>query len=146
VGDEPRTLDELFREAAALIERLSPADAFERAQAGAVIVDIRSVSDRERTGVVPGSIHVPRTVLEWRFEPGGRWRNPHLDRLDDGLVLLCDHGYSSVLAAAALVRLGHAGVADVVGGFEAWRRCGLPTIPSRPRSGDGGLPGMTGPD
>lgn len=142
----PRTLEEELRDARALIERLSPAEAFARAASGALIVDIRSELDRERTGVVPGSIHLPRTVLEWRLEPGGAWRNPHVDGVDRKIIVLCDHGFSSVLAAAAVARLGYAEVADVVGGFDAWREAGLPTAPPSGLREDGELAGMRGPD
>jgi rhodanese-related sulfurtransferase len=145
VEEGPRTLAELLREAEALIDRLSPAEAFERARAGALIVDIRSDREREGSGVVPGSIHIPRTVLEWRLEPGGAWRNQHVDGVDRRLIVLCDHGYSSVLAAATLAQLGYTSVADVVGGFEAWRDCGLPTARPRRRD-DGELAGMAGPE
>lgn len=142
----PRTLEEELRLARALIERLSPAEAFERAGSGALIVDIRSELDRERTGVVPGSIHIPRTVLEWRVEPGGAWCNPHVGGVERQIIVLCDHGYSSVLAGAAVARLGYAEVADVVGGFDAWRAAGLPTAPASPRRGGAELAGMRGPD
>jgi rhodanese-related sulfurtransferase len=139
-------LVELLAEARAAIERLTPSEAAAAAAGGALIVDIRSDLDRARTGVVPGSIHIPRTVFEWRLEPGGAWRNPHVGDTDRRIVVLCDHGYSSLLAAAVLVRLGHADVADVVGGFEAWREAGLPVAAAPGPRADGLLAGMNGPD
>ncbi|HZO98398.1 MAG TPA: rhodanese-like domain-containing protein [Gaiellaceae bacterium] len=140
-----RTLDELLAEAGRSVTRLSPAEALEAAEAGGLIVDIRGERSRERDGVVPGSIHVPRTVLEWRLEPGGAWRNPHVGGLGRRIVVLCDHGCSSLLAAATLAELGYEEVADVAGGFEAWRAAGLPVTPA-PRRDGAGLPGMDGPD
>jgi rhodanese-related sulfurtransferase len=145
VDEAPRTLDELLDEAAARIDRLSPAAALDAASAGALIVDIRSEAARARDGVVPGALHVPRTVLEWRLEPGGRWRNPCVGGLECRLIVLCDHGYSSPLAAAMLTRLGYARAGDVIGGFEAWRDAGLPTRPAA-RERPEGLPGMGPPD
>jgi rhodanese-related sulfurtransferase len=145
VDDAPRTLEQLLREAEARIERLSPAAALSAAKTGALIVDIRSEASRARDGIVPGAIHIPRTVLEWRFEPGGRWRNPHLGGVERQMIVLCDHGYSSPLAAAALARLGYAKAGDVIGGFDAWRDAGLPTRPPSPGTPEG-LPGMAGPD
>ena len=142
----PRTLEQELRDARALIDRLSPAEALARAESGALIVDIRSELDRERSGVVPGSIHVPRTVLEWRLEPGGAWCNPHVGGVDRPIIVLCDHGFSSVLAAAAVARLGYAQVADVVGGFDAWHEAGLPTAAPGSRRGAGELAGMRGPE
>ena len=147
MDEAPRTLDELLREAAGRIERLSPVDALEAAQAGALLVDIRSELARERDGVVPGAIHVPRTVLEWRFEPEGSWRNPHVGDLERQMIVVCEHGYSSLLAAAMLARLGYTGACDVVGGFDAWREAGLPTRPAPAANLASDEPaGMSGPD
>jgi rhodanese-related sulfurtransferase len=141
----PRTLADLLDEARARIERLSPGQAFEAAENGALIVDVRSERRRERSGVVPGSIHVPLTVLEWRVAPDSAWRNSHLGPVDRRLVLLCDHGFSSSLAAATLVDLG-LDAADVVGGFEAWREDGLPTVASGQACDESELPGMSRPE
>jgi rhodanese-related sulfurtransferase len=133
-------LDRLFQEASNRIRRYLPAEAFEAARHGALIVDIRSADERRRAGVIPGAVHVPRSVLEWRVA-SVEWNNPLLDGAR--LILVCEHGYSSVLAAATLVELG-CDCGDVVGGFEAWAAAGLPTKPARPH--DGGLPGMGPPD
>jgi rhodanese-related sulfurtransferase len=141
-----RTVHELIEQAAARIERLGPTDAHAAMGKGAVLVDIRSESARERDGIVPGSLHVPRTVLEWRLDPGSDWRSPHAPALDRRIVLLCDHGFSSVLAAATLVDLGFARTADVVGGFAAWRRAGLPVASLQSGRDPAALPGMSPPD
>jgi rhodanese-related sulfurtransferase len=132
------TLDDLLEAARRRIRRYTPDEAHAAAQHDALIVDIRASDARQRDGVIPGARHVPRSVLEWRV--AGEWRNPSLDRAR--LILVCDHGYSSVLAAATLVDLGFV-AGDVVGGFEAWRDAGLPV--SRPRPYDG-VPGMGPPD
>jgi rhodanese-related sulfurtransferase len=140
-----RTLEQLLNEAQRKIARLTPAEALAAAADGALIVDIRSDLDRARTGVVPGSVHIPRTVLEWRVAPDSPWRNPHLGRTGRRLVLVCDHGYSSSLAASTLVELG-LDACDVVGGFDAWLATGLPVAsPSEPR-GEGELAGMRPPE
>lgn len=125
--------------AARRIQRYTPAEAH---ASGAVLVDIRSRDAREHLGVIPGAIHVPRTVLEWRADPASEWRNPRLDGLP--LIVICDHGYSSVLAAANLVSLGRE-AGDVIGGFEAWLAAGLPVVPAVEPSHHG-LPGMGPPD
>jgi rhodanese-related sulfurtransferase len=137
------TLDELVAAASRRIDRLSPHDALAACERGALIVDIRSADSRERHGVVPGSLHVPRTVLEWRVDPDSPWRNPHVGGLGSSIVVICDHGYSSVLAAAALVDLGFEHAADVVGGFDAWRAAGLPV--ASPRTAPDGEPPGLGP-
>ena len=138
------TLDELLGDARARIERLTPFEALAAAANGALIVDIRSDGARE-DGVVPGSIHVPRTVLEWRADPDSPWRNPHLAGLDQRLVVLCDHGYSSSFAAATLVDLGFR-AGEVIGGFEAWREAGLAVATPTDRRKPGELPGMGPPE
>ncbi len=139
-------LAELLAAASARVERLEPAAALAAVHAGALLVDIRSDADRERDGVVPGSLHVPRTVLEWRLAPDSDWRTPFVEGSEQRLVLLCDHGCSSLLAAASVADLGFTRVGDVVGGFEAWRAAGLPTKPARGRKPPGELPGMGPPD
>ena len=106
------------------------------------MVDIRSGDVRARTGVVPGAFHIPRTVLEWRVTPSSEWRNPHVSGLEH-VVLLCDGGYSSSLAAAILLDLG-VDAGDVIGGFEAWAAAGLPV--RRARGAWTGLSGMGSPD
>jgi len=141
------TLDALVAEAVNSIFRMNPGEAAEAASASATLIDIREHDVRCRDGVIPGALHIPRTVLEWRFASAS-WRSPYLQQ--GQFILICDHGYSSILAAATLVSLG-VDAGDVVGGFEAWRAAGLPTRPARsryvgdPQIGDG-VPGMGPPD
>jgi rhodanese-related sulfurtransferase/SAM-dependent methyltransferase len=141
-----RTVDDLVAEARAAIESLAPEQAWEATLAGARVIDIRSDAARARDGIVPGSFHIPRTVLEWRLDVSSPWRNEHFSSLDDALVLICDHGYSSSLAAFALVQLGYRRVADVAGGFEAWRLAGLPVTRAPEEAVTDVLPGTASPD
>jgi rhodanese-related sulfurtransferase len=113
-------------------------------QAGATMIDIRAQIDREQLGAISGSIHIPRTVLEWRLAPDSKWRNPHVDQ-HERLILICDHGYSSSLAAATLVELG-CQAADVIGGFTAWVDANLPIIRITQLPDPPGLPGMGPPE
>ena len=131
-----RSLDELLADAEARIRRYTPAEA---QSADAALVDIRSQDAREHDGAIPGAYHVPRTVLEWRVASDA-WRNHDLD--GRALILVCDHGYSSVLAAATLVALGR-DAGDLAGGVEAWRNAGLPVTTARAWDG---LPGTGPPD
>ena len=144
-----RTVEELLEDARRRIApRLEP-EAARRAMArGAVLVDLRSQDERRRGGVVPGAIHVPRSVLEWRVDPSSGYSNPHLGGLEVKLVLFCADGYSSSLAAAALRQLGCAKATDLVGGFSAWQAAGLPVRPLREDVGSDRdeLPGMGPPD
>ena len=137
-----RTVDDLLAGARARIVRYEPVEALQAQRRGALLVDIRSDGERARDGVIPGSLHVPRTVLEWRLDPASPWRSEHAGGLDTDVILICAHGYSSSLAAATLVELGFARAGDVADGFEAWVVAGLPVTPA-PASPNG-LPG-TGP-
>jgi rhodanese-related sulfurtransferase len=140
-----KTLSELLAEARRRIERHEPQEALAATGEGALLVDIRSELARERDGVISGSLHVPRTVLEWRLDPESPWRNPLACDLERRVILVCDHGYSSSLAAATLADLGFARAGDIVGGFLAWRDAGLPVAGASPRS-ENELPGMGQPD
>jgi len=145
--EKRRTLEQLLEAAQARIERFEPAEAHAASERGALLIDIRADVDRERDGIVPGTLHIPRTVLEWRLDPDSSWRNPHVGGLDQQILLLCDHGCSSVFAAAALVDLGFAHAGDVIGGYAAWREAGLPTAASPPCRREPGEPaGMRPPD
>jgi rhodanese-related sulfurtransferase len=93
---------------------------------GALLVDIRGDAQRERDGVIPGARFVARNVLEWRCDPASPYRDPELARADARVMLICDEGYQSSLAAATLQRLGLRDATDVVGGFQAWRADRLP--------------------
>jgi rhodanese-related sulfurtransferase len=135
-----RGIDELLAEARSRITRRTP----EEARSGDVVfVDLRSHDERARDGIIPGSIHVPRSVLEWRCDPASGWSNPSVADRALPLVLVCAHGYSSSFAAAALVELGFEHAGDLIGGFEAWREAGLPVAAAPPP--DDALPGMGGP-
>jgi rhodanese-related sulfurtransferase len=145
-GIRSRTLDEMLADACAKIIRYTPAGAYDACSAGALLVDIRSDPDRERDGIVPGSLHIPRTVLEWRADPHGSHRNPYLEYPDQQLILLCDHGCSTILAAATLTELGYSRAGDVIGGYAGWQEAGLPTTTAQPNSRPGEPAGMSAPD
>jgi rhodanese-related sulfurtransferase len=91
-----------------------------------VLVDIRSELQRERDGVVPGSVFFPRNVLEWRCDPASPARDERVCDPAQHIILMCDEGYQSSLAATNLKRLGFERATDLVGGFQAWRAAGLP--------------------
>lgn len=80
--------------------------------------------------MIPGSIAVARSVLEWRADPASPWRDERIARKDSRLLLLCEQGYSSSLAAESLRGLGFTDVGDIVGGMERWLDKGLPVEPA----------------
>jgi rhodanese-related sulfurtransferase len=92
---------------------------------GALLIDIRTESQRDHDGEIPGAVVIPRNVLEWRLDPRGQHRDPALARPGRMVILVCAEGYQSSLAAATLLRFGLQAT-DVVGGAQAWRSAGLP--------------------
>jgi len=145
-SNQRTTLAELLARARDRLARLEPREAFEAQAVGALLIDTRSNDERAREGVIPGSLHIPRSVLEWRLDPDTdpAFHNPHIEGLDQRLVLVCAHGESTSLAAATLQDLGFAGATDLVGGFAAWRDAGLPVRPA-PKLDPHALPGMGDP-
>jgi rhodanese-related sulfurtransferase len=129
------TVEDMLAEAQGQIDRLSAAEAHAAAQEGGLLIDIRPLEQRQHDGLVPGATIVERNVLEWRLDPRGAHRNPDLARLDVRVILICDEGYQSSLAAATLLRFG-LDACDVIDGIQGWRAAGLPleppTTPSTP--------------
>jgi rhodanese-related sulfurtransferase len=134
-------IDDMLDEARGHIARYSPAEAL--AATDAVLVDLRGDAERAHTGIIPGSVHVPGSVLQWRCDPDCGWSNPVVADRGRTLILVCAHGFSSSLAAASLAGLGFERVGDLAGGFEGWAAAGMPVVPA-PAPEDG-LPGMGGP-
>lgn len=124
-----RGIDEILADARARLRRLSPERAYAAQRAGAVLVDIRPVAQRAGAGGIPGALHIERNVLEWRFDPRCDARLPFVDSYDLSVVVVCQEGYTSSLAAASLLDLGLHRATDIVGGFAAWRAAGLPADP-----------------
>ena len=78
---------------------------------------------------MPGAVHHPRNVLEWRMDPSSGHNDPAVGGLERRVIVMCDAGYASSLAAATLREIGFARAADLDGGFQAWRGAGLPVEP-----------------
>ena len=116
----PRSIDEVLADARARLDRLTPAEAVAARAAGAVVVDIRPAAQRGAEGGPDDVLVVERNVLEWRFDPQSDAALPIADH-DLQVVVLCQEGYTSSLAAAALQELGIHRATDVVGGWAAWR-------------------------
>lgn len=118
-------VDEVLAEARAQLERVGPAEANVLRTRGALLVDIRPHHNRAAEGEIPDSVPVERIVLEWRLDPHGEWRIPGFTE-DTTVIVFCNEGYSSSLAARDLRALGLRNATDLVGGFRAWRAAGLP--------------------
>ena len=118
-ASRPRTIDQVLESARRRIARLTSLQA-EQAWADAVLVDIRPAAQREAEGLVPGALIIERNVLEWPFDPSSDARLPIAD-YDLQVIVVCQEGYTSSLAAAALQDVGIHRVTDVIGGYVAWR-------------------------
>jgi rhodanese-related sulfurtransferase len=125
-SSETRTVsvEALLVEARARLDRLSPQAALAEARDGARLIDIRSESQLRRDGEIPEAISVPRNVLEWRLDPACPDRDPQLAQRESRVIVICNEGYQSSLAAATLRGLG-LDATDVIGGAQAWREAGL---------------------
>jgi rhodanese-related sulfurtransferase len=130
-GDAPRLerVDDLRNDSRSRLARVSARAAYQEVLFGrAVLVDIRPQRQREQEGEVHpdlGPVVIERNVLQWRLDPR---RPSSLPIADLGLrvILICQDGHSSSLAAEVLLRLGIHRSADIIGGFAAWRSAGLP--------------------
>ena len=128
-------VDAMLADARAGLDRIEPAAAFrELLEGAAVLVDIRPAAQRAFAGQVAPWLNVllvERNVLEWRFDPRCDARLPFAS-YDARVLVLCQEGYTSSLAAHALQQLGVHRATDVVGGFAAWRAAGLPVAGPAP--------------
>jgi rhodanese-related sulfurtransferase len=113
-----RLLDDVRRG----LDRVDPEDLAAEVDAGALVVDIRPSETREPEGELPGALVVDRNVLEWRLDPTSEDRLPEADDPDRRVILVCNDGYASSLAAETLRRIGLGRATDLVGGYRAWRR------------------------
>ncbi|KAJ3531001.1 hypothetical protein NMY22_g8330 [Coprinellus aureogranulatus] len=159
-----KSIDEMLSDARAKLQRLSPTQAYRELQlsslptnpsrsgvstgvtgtsdmnsgggAPVLLVDIRPQAQREKNGVIPGALCIERNVLEWRLDPRSDARLAIADRYDLVVVVFCQEGYTSSLAAYSLQQLGLLNATDIVGGFEAWKLAGLP-VEITPTDADG---------
>ncbi|HEV3356617.1 MAG TPA: rhodanese-like domain-containing protein [Pseudonocardiaceae bacterium] len=129
------TVEELLGQARAELDRVEPERAARLQADGGLVIDIRPVANRSEEGEIPGSVPVERIVLEWRLDPNGTHRLPGFDA-DTPVIVVCNEGYASSLAARDLRRLGLRNATDLVGGFRGWARAGLPVSPGATRAVD----------
>ncbi len=122
-----RTIHDMIAEARDGLRRVDASElARLLADGECVVLDTRTPTDRQRFGVLPNSIHAPRCNLEWMCDPASGYSHELITDFDQMLVVVCNEGYSSSLAAASLQRLGYGNATDLIGGVIAWRAAGLP--------------------
>ena len=125
--DGARSIDEILASARARLDRVTPGQAFAEFCVGATLIDIRPAAQRAEHGEIPGSVVIERNHLEWRLDPASDARLPWVDGYDLRPIVICNEGYTSSLAAAALQDLGLTQATDVIGGYQSWQAIGLPT-------------------
>ncbi|WP_099042362.1 rhodanese-like domain-containing protein [Mycobacterium neglectum] len=118
-------IDRVLDEARTRLHRLGAQDVPAALARGAILVDIRPQAQREREGEVPAAMVIERNVLEWRCDPTSDARLPQAVSEDVEWVVLCSEGYTSSLAAAALLDLGLHRATDVIGGYHALKAEGF---------------------
>jgi rhodanese-related sulfurtransferase len=121
-----RGIDQILAESRARLRRFTAREAAAAMREGATLIDTRDGDLRSRDGRIPGSVHIPLSVLEWRVDPTSGHQSAALAGREDRLILICQEGYSSSLAAVRLHDLGFGNTTDVIGGFVAWTEAGLP--------------------
>lgn len=114
-------IDNLLTAARYRLDRVSPEGLPDEVAAGALVVDMRPTEQRVRDGEVPGAIVIDRNVLEWRLDPTCPNHIPEVNNAQQRIILVCNEGFSSSLAAAVLQELGLHRATDLIGGFQAWR-------------------------
>ncbi len=130
VAPPPPGVEGLLATARARLSRLTARQAYDAAADGALLIDIRYAALRDRDGAIPGALVVERNELEWRLDPLCDHRLPEATGHDHLVIVICNEGYASSLAAVVLQDLGLPHATDLDGGFQAWRAAGLPVIPA----------------
>ena len=125
-----QTVEQLLNQAKALLPyRCSPEEAYYEIEAGTLVIDIRGDEQQRADGLIPRTMVIRRNVLEWRCDPASPWHHKRITHHGHKIILFCNEGYQSILAAANLQRLGMTNATDMVGGFSGWKAAGLPTAP-----------------
>jgi rhodanese-related sulfurtransferase len=124
-------IDEQLALARAGLTRVSARAAAAARERGALLIDIRPAHQRAADGEIPGALVIDRNVLEWRLDPVGPDRIPEVEGPEQTVILFCNEGYASSLAAASLQAVGLPNATDLDGGFQAWVAADLPTTPPR---------------
>jgi rhodanese-related sulfurtransferase len=122
-GREPdgSAIAALLAECRRHLDRVQAPDLAGECAGGALVVDTRPLDQRTRDGDLPGAVVIDRNVLEWRLDPTSPYRIAGTDP-ERRIVVVCNEGYSSSLAAYSLQQLGLTHATDLVGGYQAWLR------------------------
>ena len=123
----------MLEQARSRFVRLPAVEAYRAVESGATFIDVRTSDQIRADGHLPYALEISLNVLEWRLDPASNSRLQKAPRLASQVVVICNQGYCSSLAASRLQELGFAGATDVIGGFQAWREQGLPLAVETPQ-------------
>jgi rhodanese-related sulfurtransferase len=90
-----------------------------------LFVDIRDVRELEREGIIPGAYHAPRGMIEFWVDPESPYFKPVFGEQKE-FIFFCAAGWRSALTTKTVQDMGLASVADIDGGFTAWKAAGAP--------------------
>ncbi|KAL0952875.1 hypothetical protein HGRIS_007094 [Hohenbuehelia grisea] len=126
-----RSIAQILEDTRAKLQRITPQQAYDELQSPEVdaptfLVDIRPAAQRAAEGGIHGSLIIERNVLEWRLDPRSDARLSIVDRYDLRVIVFCQEGYTSSLAAYALQDIGLLNATDIIGGYQGWKDAGLP--------------------
>lgn len=119
-GSVRYSIDEVLDAARARLDRVQPETLEHERANGALIIDIRPIEQRNRDGELHAAILVDRNILEWRLDPASCHHIAEIIGSETPIVVVCNEGYSSSLAAAQLQDLGLHRATDLIGGYQAW--------------------------
>ncbi|NII29054.1 rhodanese-like domain-containing protein [Pseudoflavitalea sp. X16] len=121
-----KTAADLVREAKQQVENLTPQQVKEELATGnTTLIDIRESEELTQNGIIPGSVHAPRGMLEFYADASLPYHKPAFDK-EKRIILHCASGGRSALAAQTLQQMGYENVAHLDGGIKAWKETGLP--------------------
>lgn len=122
-----KSASELVGAAKERVQGLTPEQVAAELEGGdAVLVDLREGAELEANGRIPGSVHTPRGMLEFRADPSSPYHDEVLAP-DKRVILHCASGGRSALAATTLQEMGYTNVAHLDGGITKWVEEGRPT-------------------
>lgn len=120
------TSAQMVQDARARIEEIETADLISMLEdPNVVVVDIRDVRERQRSGYIPGSFHAPRGMIEFWVDPDSPYFKDIFAQEGKKFVFHCASGWRSAISVATLQDMGF-DAAHLKDGFGGWEKAGGP--------------------
>ena len=117
-----RGIKDLVAEAESQVTSLTPKEVEEKlTKDGVTLIDLRDIRELKRDGTIPDAIHIPRGMLEFWIDPESPYYKTELDNTEE-VILFCNKGWRSALAAASLKSMGIENISHMSGGFDQWEK------------------------